>query len=157
MARGQGPSGQKASVGWALLVEAPAGFRRMRRADRATRRSPPIPERTPSSEVQRAGPPGPWIGSRLMVFARKVLAPGPGTGPMDTFSWRPFQSTSRGGHDLMLGIFISSLRSQRTLEWDSSSRIAAQRRGNMISWCPVRWNPLPPSNVGLRTTLVRGR
>ena len=45
----------------------------------------PYKERTPSSEVQRVGPPGPWSGSRLMVFVRKVLAPGPGTGPKATF------------------------------------------------------------------------
>jgi len=40
MARGQGPSGQKASAGLALSLEASTGFRRMRRADRATGRSP---------------------------------------------------------------------------------------------------------------------
>ena len=31
---------------------------------------------------QFRGPPGPWNGSRLMVFAQKVLAPGPGTSRM---------------------------------------------------------------------------
>jgi len=40
VARGQGASGQKASAGWALILEAPTGFRRMGRADhRATGRS----------------------------------------------------------------------------------------------------------------------
>ncbi|MCX5917936.1 MAG: hypothetical protein NTX30_14820, partial [Deltaproteobacteria bacterium] len=41
--------------------------------------------RTPSSEVQTVGPPGPENGSRLMVFAQKVLAPGPGIRPKATF------------------------------------------------------------------------
>ncbi|HEX7371371.1 MAG TPA: hypothetical protein VF372_01035 [Thermodesulfobacteriota bacterium] len=40
MARGQGPSAQKASAGLALFLEALTSFRRMRRADRATGRSP---------------------------------------------------------------------------------------------------------------------
>ena len=52
----------------------------------------PYPERTPSSEVQTVGPPGPGCGSCLMVFVREILAPGPGTKPKATFRWRPFQS-----------------------------------------------------------------
>jgi len=40
VARGQGPSGQKASAGLALSLEASTDFRKMRRADRATARSP---------------------------------------------------------------------------------------------------------------------
>jgi len=39
VARGRGASGQKASAGLALFWEASAGFRRMRRADRAIGRS----------------------------------------------------------------------------------------------------------------------
>ena len=31
-----------------------------------------------------------------MVFVRKVLAPGPGTGPKATFRWRSFQSALSG-------------------------------------------------------------
>jgi hypothetical protein len=31
-----------------------------------------------------------------MVFARKVFAPGPGTGRKATFRWRPFQSALSG-------------------------------------------------------------
>ncbi|HEX7372261.1 MAG TPA: hypothetical protein VF372_05530 [Thermodesulfobacteriota bacterium] len=40
MARGQGASAEKASAGLALFLEALSGFRRTRRADRATGRSP---------------------------------------------------------------------------------------------------------------------
>ena len=53
-------------------------------------------ERTPSSEVQTVGPPTPWNGSCLMVFAQKVLAPGPGTRPKATFRKCPFQSAMGG-------------------------------------------------------------
>jgi hypothetical protein len=31
-----------------------------------------------------------------MIFAQKVLAPGPGTQPRVTFRWRPFQSALSG-------------------------------------------------------------
>ncbi|HEX7372486.1 MAG TPA: hypothetical protein VF372_06670 [Thermodesulfobacteriota bacterium] len=40
MARGQGACAQKASAGLALFLEVLTGFRRMRRADLATGRSP---------------------------------------------------------------------------------------------------------------------
>ncbi|KPK87478.1 MAG: hypothetical protein AMJ94_16875 [Deltaproteobacteria bacterium SM23_61] len=40
MVRGQGASGQKASAGRALFLKALAGFRSLRRADRATGRLP---------------------------------------------------------------------------------------------------------------------
>jgi hypothetical protein len=40
VARGQGASAQKASAGLALFLEASTDFRKMRRADRATRRTP---------------------------------------------------------------------------------------------------------------------
>jgi hypothetical protein len=46
VARGQGASGQKASAGLALLREARTGFRRRRRAEGATGRSPPLEENT---------------------------------------------------------------------------------------------------------------
>jgi hypothetical protein len=84
----------KASAGWPI----PGGFEAsaaygglIGRPSRASR-DRPYPERTPSSEVQTVGPPGPGCGSCLMVFVREVLAPGPGTRPKATFRWRPFQS-----------------------------------------------------------------
>jgi hypothetical protein len=70
--RGQGASAQKASAGLALFLEALTGFRRMRRADRATGRSP-LPEENPF-----IGDSNGWLAWTLMpklVFARKGLAP----------------------------------------------------------------------------------
>jgi len=46
--------------------------------------------------IWMVGPPGPWNGSRLMIFTQKVLAPGPGTQLRATFRWRPFQSALSG-------------------------------------------------------------
>ena len=45
----------------------------------------PSKERTSSSGIRMVGPPGPWNKKCLMVFAHKVLAPGPGTGSKATF------------------------------------------------------------------------
>jgi hypothetical protein len=55
VARGQGASGQKASVGLVLSLEASTGFRRMRRADRATGRSP-LPRENPSIGCSNSWP-----------------------------------------------------------------------------------------------------
>ena len=57
VARGRGASGQKASAGLALFWEASAGFRRMRRVDPATDRSPLRQENT-FKGVRMAGTPG---------------------------------------------------------------------------------------------------
>jgi hypothetical protein len=79
----------------ALLREARTGFRRMRRAERATGRSP-LPGGNPF-HVGGAGLArlGHEKGGDL-IFTQKLLVPGPGNKPRATFRCRPFQSALRG-------------------------------------------------------------
>ena len=102
-------------------------------------------ENQPEDLVMALCPPVPWNQSCLMISAGNALAPGPDSKPK--FS----------GFEIRISDLIPFRISQRVLRWVISSRMAAQRRGNMISWWPVRWNPRPPARVGRRTTLVRGR
>ena len=114
-----------ASAGCGGLIRRPAGR--------------PYPERTPSSEVQRVGPPRLWSGSRLMVFARKFLAPGPGTRLMATFRWRPFQSALSGS------LFFIPPPLVEVMIWDPSNYRdwKSRRNGFSRSIAEINRSPTP--------------
>jgi hypothetical protein len=91
VARGQGASGQKASAGWAPILRAPTGFRRIRRADRATGRSP-LPGENPFIRGSNAWP----ARSRMRKLPHGFCPGGPCPRAWHkteaTFRWRPLQS-----------------------------------------------------------------
>ena len=56
----------------------------------------PYREREPSLGDRRVGPPGPFNASCLMIFAQKLLAPGPGTQSESRLGGHLFRSTLNG-------------------------------------------------------------
>jgi hypothetical protein len=135
VARGQGASGQKASAGWAPILRAPTGFRRIRRADRATGRSP-LPGENPFIGGSNGGPARSRMRKLLHGFCPGGPYPRAWHKTEATFRWRPFQSALSGSLffippplvEVMIWVFSQS----SGLKGSRKSSIA-QARG----MCPV--------------------
>ena len=114
--------------------------------------------------VERIAGDGVGTGGAQLPFLPNVSGrPRPDEGPHQGRGPTPDQERRAGAGEVEEGEDqkpdqLQPLLPQRESHWSRYSSTAQPRRGIMISWCPVIWNPWPsPVRVGRWTTFTLGR